>query len=47
MGLATPEGRQCWTMQLLADTLVAVQVVEASSDETVRRTLKKTHSNRG
>lgn len=42
-----PEGRQSWTMQLLADTLVAVQVVEAISDETVRRTLKKTRSNRG
>jgi putative transposase len=34
-------------MQLLADRLVAVQVVEAISDETVRRTLKKTRSNRG
>ena len=42
-----PEGRQCWTMQLLADRLVAVQVVAAISDETVRRTLKKTCSNRG
>jgi transposase len=42
-----PEGRQCWTRQLLADTLVAVQVVEAILDETVRRTLKKTRSNRG
>ncbi len=42
-----PEGRQGWTMQLLADRLVAVQVVEAISDETVRRTLKKTCSNRG
>jgi transposase len=42
-----PEGRQCWTMQLLADRLVAVQVVEAISDETVRRTLKKIRSNRG
>jgi transposase len=42
-----PEGRQSWTMQLLADTLVAVQVVETISDETVRRTLKKTRSNRG
>jgi transposase len=42
-----PEGRQCWTMQLLAERLVAVQVVEAISDETVRRTLKKTRSNRG
>jgi transposase len=42
-----PGGRTCWTMQLLADQLVALQVVEAISDETVRRTLKKTHSNRG
>jgi transposase len=42
-----PEGRQCWTMQLLADKLVAVQMVGAISDETVRRTLKKTRSNRG
>jgi putative transposase len=42
-----PEGRACWTMQLLADKLVEVQVVEAISDETVRRTLKKTSSSRG
>jgi transposase len=37
-----PEGRTCWTMQLLADELVERQVVGAISDETVRRTLKKT-----
>jgi transposase len=42
-----PEGRACWTMQLLADKLVEVQVVEAISDETVRRMLKKTSSSRG
>jgi transposase len=36
-----PEGRQCWTMQLLADRLVAEGVIAAISDETVRRTLKK------
>jgi transposase len=42
-----PEGRTSWTMQLLADKLVEVQVVDAISDETVRRTLKKTPSNRG
>jgi hypothetical protein len=34
-------------MQLLADRLVELQVVEAISDETVRRTLKKTSSSRG
>ena len=29
-------------MQLLADELVALEVVESISDETVHRTLKKT-----
>jgi Homeodomain-like domain len=38
-----PEGRDEWTMQLLADTLVELQVVDSVSDETVRRTLKKTN----
>ncbi len=37
-----PTGHETWTMQLLADRLVRLQVVEAVSDETVRRTLKKT-----
>ncbi len=37
-----PEGRKCWTMQLLANKLVELRVVEAIADETVRRTLKKT-----
>jgi len=37
-----PAGRQSWTMQLLAERLVALQVVEQISDETVRRHLKKT-----
>jgi hypothetical protein len=37
-----PEGRTYWTMQLLADRLVELQVVPAISDETVRRVLKKT-----
>jgi transposase len=36
-----PEGRKEWTMQLLADKLVEVGVVDEISDETVRRTLKK------
>ena len=36
-----PGGRARWTMQLLADRLVALEVVDAISDETVRRTLKK------
>lgn len=36
-----PAGRKRWTMQLLADRLVVLHVVDALSDETVRRTLKK------
>ena len=32
---------QTWTMQLLADRLVELGVVESISDETVRRVLKK------
>jgi transposase len=44
----TPDGREAWTMQLLADRMVALGVVEGSlSDETVRRTLKKTRSSPG
>jgi putative transposase len=42
-----PEGRQCWTMQILADKLVELRVIDAISDETVRRTLKKMPSSRG
>jgi len=42
-----PEGRTEWTMQLLADQLVQLKVVDAVSDETVRRVLKKTRSSRG
>jgi len=37
-----PEERVSWTMQLLADKLVDLKVVDAISDETVRRILKKT-----
>lgn len=39
---AAPEGRKTWTMQLLANRLVEVKMVDTISDETVRRTLKKT-----
>ena len=42
-----PEGRERWTMQLLADTLVELGVVEHISDETVRQALKKTNLSRG
>ncbi len=37
-----PQGHQRWTLQLLADRLVTLQVVDRISYETVRRTLKKT-----
>ncbi len=37
-----PTGRARWTMQLLADELVVLRVTDSISDETVRRTLKKT-----
>ena len=36
-----PEGHTAWTMQLLADRLVELGVVDTISDETVRRVLKK------
>jgi len=39
---APPDDRAHWTMQLLADKLVELKVVATISDETVRRTLKKT-----
>ena len=42
-----PAGRSEWTMQLLADKLVELKVVERISDETVRRVLKKTNLNLG
>ena len=42
-----PEGRTHWTMQLLADRLVELCEVDIISDETIRRTLKKTSSSRG
>jgi transposase len=44
---APPDERTCWTMQLLADRLVELGAVDAISDETVRRTLKKTRSSLG
>ena len=37
-----PEGRRSWTLQLLADQMVSLEVVDSVSPETVRKTLKKT-----
>ena len=42
-----PAGRAGWTLQLMADQLVKLEIVESISTETVRRTLKKTNSSRG
>jgi hypothetical protein len=37
-----PAGYGHWTLQLLADEMVALEIVESISHETVRKTLKKT-----
>jgi transposase len=43
-----PEGRESWTLQLLADKLVELKVIEEPiSYETVRETLKKTNLSLG
>ena len=42
-----PDGRAAWTLQLLADKLVELRVVDSVCDETVRRVLKKTRSSLG
>ncbi len=43
-----PEGRESWTLQLLADRLMELQVVDDPvSYETVRMTLKKTNLSLG
>jgi transposase len=44
---APPAGRATWTMRLLADKLVELGAIDAVSDETVRRALKKTTSSPG
>ena len=42
-----PEGRNEWTLRLLADKLVELKVVDSVSHMTVSRTLKKTSLSRG
>jgi DNA-binding transcriptional ArsR family regulator len=41
-----PEGQARWSLRLLADKLVELEIVEEVSYQTVRRTLKKTTSSR-
>lgn len=42
-----PAGQARWSLRLLADKLVELEVVEAISYQTVRRTLKQTSSSLG
>jgi transposase len=44
---APPAGRTRWTLRLLADKLIALEVVDTICPETVRLTLKKTYSSPG
>jgi transposase len=41
-----PAGKRRWTLRLLADRVVEMQIVDSLSHETVRQTLKKTRSSR-
>ena len=41
-----PRGRAAWTLRLLADRLVELEIVDTISTETVRQVLKKTNSSR-
>ncbi len=42
-----PEGRERWTLRLLADRMVELEIVESVSYVTVGKTLKKTNLNLG
>jgi hypothetical protein len=42
-----PRGHARWTLRLLAEHLVSLEVVDSISHETVRQVLKKTTSSRG
>ncbi len=42
-----PKGRVAWTLEMLADKLVELKVVDSICPETVRQTLQKTSSSRG
>ena len=43
---AAPEGFARWSLRLLEEKVVELQIVERASDNTIGRTLKKTFSNR-
>ncbi len=42
-----PDGHEKWSLQMLADRMIELEVVETVSRESVRTTLKKTNLNRG
>src|SRR5215472_10224469 len=42
-----PEGRERWTLRMLADKMVELDVIASVSHETIRRTLKKVNLNPG
>lgn len=42
-----PEGHGCWSLRLLADQMVELEIVDSISYQTVNRVLKKTISSRG
>src|SRR6266700_7935584 len=42
-----PNGRGRWSLRLLADKLVELEIVDGISSQTVRQTLKKTSSSHG
>jgi hypothetical protein len=42
-----PEGRSRWTMQMIADELIRLEIVEYITDSTICEVLKKTNLSRG
>lgn len=42
-----PEGRSGWTLQMIADELIRLEIVESITDSTVCEVLKKTKQSRG
>lgn len=45
--IQAPDGHERWSLQMLADKLIELEVVETVSRETVRTTLKKMNLNPG
>jgi hypothetical protein len=41
-----PDGRENWSLRLLADRAVELKIVDSTSRETVRKVLSKTRSSR-